>query len=344
MKSSSKLISRSLDRVLRAFVVEMESKKKNARNQPKERIIPIKLEGSDEECNVSSTTSEDILSQPISGSSMLCMAPDSQEILLSEDESPSFNGHDDETEKKHDSFSCDIPFEPVTVPEKTRPSFNVPEKIIIVLDSVFDEASTSFETLNGKKFSPLCMLKNVLQIFLHNKSFINKNHQYALVVLNRNSAQWIRNFTTSIKDIISSMETVEDCEPEDIFDLSCLFDLIDSHIQIPPITDIRPAAVYRTILTYNRSYSIPQLDSTPSISELLRSPHFTVDVVMTHENPDSGNYCEIIFKVLENIDPKHTGYSFSVARNSRELHNAMAELLAHPLQRLPQSDTNYKIK
>lgn len=322
--------------------------RKNSGRQAKERIIPIKIEDSDEECNVSSTTPEVALSQSSSKvTATNTEEKQSLEMWSSDDEglnnlNPNHNG----IKVEKDSEEVIVPFIPVTVPERTLPSFNIQEKIIIVLDSALDEVSTSFEMKNGKKHSPLDMLRHSLEIFLHNKSFINKNHQYALVILGGNAAYWMHDFTNSIKNIISAMASVTECEPEDIFNLNSLFDLIKSNILLEPSEDnlhLPPTVIYRTILTYGRSYSIPQLEQTPSITELLRSPYFTVDVVMTHENADTANHCERIFKALQEIDLKGTGYAFSVARNACDLHNAMAKVLSHPLQRPRQPEADYKI-
>lgn len=325
-----------------------KSTRKNSERQTKERIIPIKIEDNDEECNVTSTTPEEALSEsPSKVTATDTEEKQSLEMCSSDDEglndlNPNHNGI--KVEKESDEAI--VPCVPVAVPERTLPSFNILEKIIIVLDSALDEVSTSFEMTNGKKHSPLDMLRRSLEIFLHNKSFINKNHQYALVVLGGNAAYWMHDFTNSIKNIISTMALVTECEPEDIFNLNSLFDLIESNVLLTPSEDnlhLPPLVIYRMILTYGRSYSIPQLEQTPSVTELLRSPYFTVDVVMTHENADTANHCERIFKTLQEIDPKGSGYAFSVARNSCDLHNAMAKVLSHPLQRPRQADADYKI-
>lgn len=227
---------------------------------------------------------------------------------------------------------------------RTLPNYNVPEKIIIVLDHACDENITDFEMNSGKKYTPLFMLQHALKIFLHSKSSIDSKHEYALMLLNANSATWVHSFTNSPQDILASLEGIIEtpCEPEDIFNLNTIFNLIKEEVELcPSQEDVPPAYVVRVILLYGRSYSIPQLQRTMEIEELLSSPYFIVDVIMTHEPPDSANHCERIFKALQQIDIKGYGYSFSVSRNASDLHCAMAKILSHPLQRIHQQDINY---
>lgn len=317
----------------------------------RERTIPIQIEGEDD-CNVTSTTQDDVQitsgnalddSQLIEGSQSI-QNQDEQETAEESDEKLQNNKLSSDEES--DDTSSEVPFTPINIPERTLPAFNIPENIIIALDPTYDDHCSHFEVTCGKKYSPLYMVKHALEVFLHNKHFINKNHQYALVVLNENSATWVHNFTNSVRDIISTIEAVKECEPEDIFNLNSLFDIVNCNIVLPATkTDILipPTTTYRTILLYGRSYSIPEIEYSGSISELLQSPYFTVDVVMTHEPPSSANHCTKIFKTLQEINTDRFGYSFAVARNARNLHVAMAKLLSHPLQRPHQLSAKYEI-
>jgi len=236
----------------------------------------------------------------------------------------------------------------IDTPQRSLPTYNVPEKIIIVLDRASDENCTNFEMSSGKNYTPLFMLQHALQIFLFNKSFIDNRHEFALISLNESTAAWVHNFTNSAQDIIASVKAITEfpCEPEDIFDLNSVFDIINKEVDLsPPNADptIPRAEIVRTILLYGRSYSIPQLTKTNEIEKLLSSPQFTVDVVMTHEPPDSANHCDRIFKSLQEIDTKGFAYSFSVSRNASELHSAMGKILSHPLQRPYQPGAKYDI-
>ncbi|KAF5282093.1 hypothetical protein FQR65_LT14411 [Abscondita terminalis] len=231
--------------------------------------------------------------------------------------------------------------------KNTLLGYNVPEKIIIVIDRAYDENCTDFEIGSGKKRSPLFMLQHALTIFLHNKSQINPKHEYAIIQLDEYSATWVHDFTTSIQDILASVRSITElpCEPEDIFDLNKIFDIINEKVDSSDLSYSRvpPTYVVRTVLFYGRSYSLPKLTRTVELESLLNSPYFIVDVVMTHEPPDSGNNCEQIYKKLQTIDMKGSSYTFSVSRNASDLHCAMAKILSHPLQRPHQSVANYNL-
>ncbi|KAF5285421.1 hypothetical protein FQA39_LY16675 [Lamprigera yunnana] len=236
-----------------------------------------------------------------------------------------------------------------TIGEESLLSYNIPEKIIIILDRANDDNCTYFETSSGKKYSPLFMLHHALKIFLHNKAFINSQHEFALMQLNEHTATWVHDFTSSVQDILTSIRNITDlpCEPEDVFDLTKLFELISEKLDLNQLsfsTSIPPSYVVRTIFFYGRSYSLPELRQTTEVEKLFSSPYFTVDVIMTHEPPDSSNYCDQIFKSLQKIDMKGSSYTFSVSRNASELHCAMAKILSHPLQRPHQINANYDLK
>ncbi|KAK5650062.1 hypothetical protein RI129_001091 [Pyrocoelia pectoralis] len=227
-------------------------------------------------------------------------------------------------------------------------SYNVPEKIIIVLDRGYDENCTYFELNSNKKYSPLFMLQHALKIFLHNKSQINSEHQFSIIQLDEYSATWVHDFTNSVQDILASVRSITDvpCETEDIFDLNKVFDIINDKLELSSLsysTVNPPSYVVHIILLYGRSYSLPKLTRTPDVEKLLDSPYCTVDVVMTHEPPDSGNNCEQIFKSLQEIDMKGSSYAFSVSRNASDLHSAMAKILSHPLQRPHKATANYNL-
>ncbi|KAB0789958.1 hypothetical protein PPYR_04000 [Photinus pyralis] len=239
--------------------------------------------------------------------------------------------------------------EPSALDDDRLPSYNVPEKIIIVLDRGYDENCTNFELTSKKTYSPLFMLQHALKIFLHNKSQINPEHQFAIIQLDEYSATWVHDFTNSIQDILASVRSITDipCETEDIFDLNKVFDILIDKLDLSFSLKNPPSCVVHIVLLYGRSYSVPKLTKTAEVERLLNSSYCTVDVVMTHEPPDSSNNCEQIFKCLQSIDMKGSSYAFSVSRNASDLHCAMAKILSHPLQRPhnanASANTNYNL-
>jgi len=333
----------------------------SSKKAPKERIIPIQLEGDDSKVILPTSSTPNVRTpskkqgrqdktttkQPIEPETSI-ISDDSDSI----DENNVYDGVKAlslGSEKKEKSAVNDNSLNDVVViPQRSLPTYNVPEKIIIVLDRANDENCTNFEMTTGKQYSPLFMLQHALQLFLYNKSFIDTRHQFALMVLNENSATWVHDFTNAPQDIIASVRSMTEfpCDPEDIFDLNSVFDIINKKVEVNPTSKdltIPPLEVVRTILLYGRSYSIPQLTRTQEIETLLSSPYFTVDVVMTHEPPDAANHCDRIFKALQEIDRKGFAYSFSVSRNASELHCAMAKVLSHPLQRPHQLHAKYDV-
>lgn len=244
---------------------------------------------------------------------------------------------DEESDKQQTSPVLDV----VELPKRTILSCNQPEKIVLIVDTALDE------TCEENQEQPLAMLKQAIQMFLLNKSAIDERHQFALMSLNSNEANWLVDFTSDINLIVRELERLKDCAVEDIFDLNSVFDLIKENVTLEPVKEdqtVPPTFVVRVILCYARSYTIPQLTKTKEIECLLTSPYFTVDTVMIHEPPSSDNHCAKISKLLQEIDNKGFAYFFSVERKKSDLLVAMAKLLGHSLQRPIQSIAKYSIK
>lgn len=232
--------------------------------------------------------------------------------------------------------------------KRTLPIVNVKEKIVIVLDRAEDEITTPFKLANST-IKPLEMLKRGIESFLRHKNRINKKHEFALMLLNENNVSWLFDFTTNINEIIKTLESIESCETEDIFNLNSLFDMFVHQVQIPNVcvledVIIPPSYVVRLVLFYGRSYTIPQIDSSPEIKEFLKSPYLTIDVLMTHEPIDDNNNCDKICNVFKNLDPNGYSYFFSVERDVNALLTSVGKLLGHPLQRPVQKLANYSMR
>uniref|UniRef100_A0A6P7GPU9 BRISC and BRCA1-A complex member 1-like isoform X3 n=1 Tax=Diabrotica virgifera virgifera TaxID=50390 RepID=A0A6P7GPU9_DIAVI len=211
------------------------------------------------------------------------------------------------------------------------PNINVPEKIILVIDRAQDEHCTSFAEANGK-YTPLSMLRKSLHLFVNLKHSINKNHEFAIVLLNENTATWALPFTSELRKVNNCIEKITQCEVEDTFNMNLVFEEILPNIKIPQ-DEIAPPYIIRTIICYGRSYTIPEIKFSEKIVKLLDNPFFICDVLMTHEPVDDSNYCNKIFECLQNIDRKGISYFFPVGRSALRLHNSMAKLLGHGLQR-----------
>ncbi|XP_012152948.1 BRISC and BRCA1-A complex member 1 [Megachile rotundata] len=301
---------------------------------------------------------------------------------------------------------------------RNLPGINLPEQILLVIDTVRERDCTPFKLTKGTNYMPLFMIKRVVEHFICIKSTIQRNHEYALMILNSQSAEWICDFTDNINSIIDSLdvineeiieaevETAEDEEEEEeveeheegeeeeeeeqqqqqqrkdeetvkaneirngrgkrergereekekkeeeekedekSYDLGQLFDKIEQKLLLSARKGdtIVPKYVTRVILLYSRSTSIPKFDSSKvSLDNLTKNPYFFVDVLYVHEPPCSKNLCEEIYSEIARLDTKNVSYILEVGRNAAKLHDNMAKLLAHPLQRPQQKDVCYAI-
>lgn len=235
-----------------------------------------------------------------------------------------------------------IPTKTISAPVRVLPCRNIPEKIIICLDTCTDTEYTPFKIGDGTTFAPLYMLKRIIDIFVQNKNFIDTRHEFALLKLDSTDVKWIKDFTNNPSDIINSLKDISECEPnEEEFKLSHILDTIWENVNIPkPNNDltILPPYVVRLILLYNRSNSSPII--TENYEEILKNPYFTIDVILTHEEKPAEKYHEI-FNNLQKLDDKGYSYKFEVGRNVTMLHDCMAKLLSHPLQRPTQTIASY---
>ncbi|XP_066994041.1 BRISC and BRCA1-A complex member 1 [Anabrus simplex] len=231
---------------------------------------------------------------------------------------------------------------------RNLPLVNVPEKIIICLDTAQDPDYTPFKLGDGSKYTPLSMIKRVTEIFMKSKHIINAKHEFALIVLQSDSALWLRDFTREPCEIVLALDDVSESCPQKSFDLSALFDLIKGHVLLPVIEDpsiTPPPYVVRVILLYSRSYCLPEFKhGRESFDFLTASQYFTLDTLYIHEDPSENNKCEEIYKVLDDLDEKGFSYVFGVPRKPTILHDTMAKLLAHPLQRPLQKMAHYKLE
>lgn len=231
----------------------------------------------------------------------------------------------------------------VSLPLRIIPCHNVPEKIVLCLDTCTDLDFTPFKIGDGSTFAPLYMLKRIIDIFVQNKNFIDSRHEFSLIILDSSEIRWVKDFTNNPSDIINALKDISECEPSEDFHLNKLLDAIWQNVNIPKPNhslQIPPSYVVRLILLYSRSSSSPI--TKENYNELLNNPYFTVDVIMTHEETPIDKYQEI-FNCIQKLDDKPYSYKFEVGRNVTMLHDCMAKLLSHPLQRPTQKLASYEV-
>uniref|UniRef100_A0A8V1AEW2 BRISC and BRCA1 A complex member 1 n=2 Tax=Gallus gallus TaxID=9031 RepID=A0A8V1AEW2_CHICK len=237
---------------------------------------------------------------------------------------------------------------PPEVQVKT-PRVNCPEKVIICLDLAEEMALPKLESFNGSKTNALNISQKMIEMFVRTKHKIDKSHEFALVVVN-NDATWLSGFTSDPREVCSCLYDLETVVCKS-FNLDGLFNLIQQKIELP-VTDnvqtIPPPYVVRTILVLGRPGCQPQFSVSEQMKKMLQCPYFFFDVVYIHngaeEKEDETSWKEL-YAFFGSLDTKGTNYRYEVTLTGPavELHNCMAKLLAHPLQRPFQSHAAYSL-
>ncbi|XP_042370295.1 BRISC and BRCA1-A complex member 1 [Plectropomus leopardus] len=229
------------------------------------------------------------------------------------------------------------------------PRVNCPEKVIICLDLSEEMSLPKLESFNGSKTNALNISQKMIEMFVRTKHKIDKRHEFALVVVN-DDALWLSGFTSDPRELCSCLYDLETnvCES---FNLEDLLNVIRQKIELPSMENVQtvpPPYVVRTVLIYSRHAGQLQFNPSEAVSKMLQSPYFFFDVVYLHNGSEEqgdetswrDNYTSFC-----NLDSKGMCYRFEVSLGGPaiELHNCMAKLLAHPLQRPFQSHASYSL-
>ncbi|KAK2541880.1 Babam1 [Columba livia] len=262
------------------------------------------------------------------------------------------------------------PAPPSEVQVKT-PRVNCPEKVIICLDLAEEMALPKLESFNGSKTNALNISQKMIEMFVRTKHKIDKCHEFALVVVN-NDATWVSGavgsgagvgtppcpphpsssqlsgFTSDPREVCSCLYDLETVVCKS-FNLEGLFNLIQQKIELPVTENVQtipPPYVVRTILVFGRPGCQPQFSMSEHMKKMLQCPYFFFDVVYIHngaEEKDDETSWKDMYAFFSSLDTKGTNYKYevSLAGPAVELHNCMAKLLAHPLQRPCQPHAAY---
>lgn len=190
------------------------------------------------------------------------------------------------------------------------------------------------------------MMKRVLDFFIYSKNAINQRTEFALIILKDSDPCWVQNFTNSLKDILNAIDYLssEECTSE-FFDFNKLFQMIKQRVEIPEYREseriLPPPYVVRTIVLYGRSNCIPLIpQDDPYYILLKKQMYFYLDILLAHEEDCTEHKCEEIYDALQDLDNGYS-YVYEVLRNANKIHDCIAKLLAHPLQRPLQKNTHY---
>lgn len=226
------------------------------------------------------------------------------------------------------------------------PNVNVPERIVICLDVCNDDQNSLFRLGDGSTFTPINMMKRVLDFFLHSKHAINKKTEFALLIIKDSEACWLHNFTSNLKDIINIIDYINVEEStKDNFDFKKIFNILKQNVEIPDYKQgeciMPPPYVVRMIVLYGRSNCVPLIPlDDPYFLFLKKQLYFYIDILLAHEDDCTLYKCEEIYDALQDLDNGYS-YVYEVSRNATKIHDCIAKLLAHPLQRPLQKNTDY---
>ncbi|XP_078217892.1 BRISC and BRCA1-A complex member 1 isoform X5 [Callithrix jacchus] len=178
------------------------------------------------------------------------------------------------------------------------------------------------------KTNALNVSQKMIEMFVRTKHKIDKSHEFALVVVNDDTA-WLSGLTSDPRELCSCLYDLETASCSTFTfslaspsDLEGLFSLIQQKTEFPVTENVQtipPPYVVRTILVYSRPPCQPQFSLTEPMKDM--------------------------FAFMGSLDTKGTSYKYEVALAgpALELHNCMAKLLAHPLQRPCQSHASYSL-
>ncbi|RXN31915.1 BRISC and BRCA1-A complex member 1 [Labeo rohita] len=209
------------------------------------------------------------------------------------------------------SMSTQIP--PSAELHLRAPRVNCPEKVIICLDLSEEMSLQKLESFNGSKTNALNISQKMIEMFVRTKHKIDKRHEFALVVVND--------------------------------------DAILQKIELPQMENIQtipPPFVVRTLLIFSRHAGMLQFNPSDAAKKMLQSPYFFFDVVYLHngtEEQTEDTSWKDVYASFSELDSKGMCYRFEVSLcgPAIELHNCMAKLLCHPLQRPFQSHASYSL-
>uniref|UniRef100_A0A671PQA4 BRISC and BRCA1-A complex member 1 n=1 Tax=Sinocyclocheilus anshuiensis TaxID=1608454 RepID=A0A671PQA4_9TELE len=243
---------------------------------------------------------------------------------------------------------------PVTIPPSAElhlraPRVNCPEKVIICLDLSEEMSLQKLESFNGSKTNALNISQKMIEMFVRTKHKIDKRHEFALVVVNDDS-MWLSGFTSDPRELCSCLYDLETnvCES---FNLEDLLNVILQKIELPQMENIQtipPPFVVRTLLIFSRHAGMLQFNPSDAAKKMLQSPYFFFDVVYLHngtEEQTEDTSWKDVYASFSELDSKGMCYCFEVSLcgPALELHNCMAKLLCHPLQRPFQSHASYSL-
>lgn len=233
------------------------------------------------------------------------------------------------------------------------PKVNCRERIILCIDHSDEMFSNKFTSHSSNNVPVFITLTSAIKQFVNTKSYLNKNNQFSLILLN-DGAQFITDLNRNPEELmmmlndIATMPAASDdqqTEIDKIFDLSSMFDMVLEHsgLRDSPKQFVRaaPPFVVRLVFVYGRSDTRLVFSSLrKSFNTLIKYPQFFLDSVYIHEPVHENTFVESIFTSICDLDVGGMSHIYEVSTDSNKacLFNVFAKLLAHPLQRPKQNE------
>ncbi|PAA53399.1 hypothetical protein BOX15_Mlig028105g1, partial [Macrostomum lignano] len=236
---------------------------------------------------------------------------------------------------------------------------NRPERLALCVDASPEFAVKTFRMRNGETVSLLDLTLKCFHLLAQNKLRLGGKHQVSLVGMRGNRISVLEPFTDDAAKLAKAAASQglrdllqQPAGDEADFSLDCLLEyargqlcpnrlLVDN--SLPSSSGSQPSLL-RIVLLCCRSKSPPHI-SKRLLEPLLAEPDLFFDILYVHEPPAEDNRAEEIFKRLCCLESEHSrSYIHEVLNNPTAFFNQAATFLAHPLQRPPQSDANYRLQ
>ncbi|EDL90805.1 similar to RIKEN cDNA 5430437P03, isoform CRA_d [Rattus norvegicus] len=158
---------------------------------------------------------------------------------------------------------------------------------IICLDLSEEMSVPKLESFNGSRTNALNVSQKMVEMFVRTKHKIDKSHEFALVVVNDDSA-WLSGLTSDPRELCSCLYDLETASCS-TFNLEGLFSLIQQKTELPVTENVQtipPPYVVRTILVYSRPPCQPQFSLTEPMKKMFQCPYFFFDIIYIHSGPE----------------------------------------------------------
>jgi len=166
---------------------------------------------------------------------------------------------------------------------------------------------------------------------------MNPEHEFGICILTERTI-WYQDPTNDVEVFIKKLNSLQSQGEFLNFDVGSLFETVNS--KFPDILSGQSTSaehVYRLILIYARSATMPSGFPSSLSSKLLDSTKLYLDALYLHSKPSRENRPQEIYDFLTEIEGKdHTSYFFENSTSIRKFHLHMSHLLAHPYQRPEQ--------